>query len=318
LRARLTGPVYRDAVLRLRLSTAVLLLGSCFAGDAWAEPPPDPSGPGGEPAGAPSPASARPLRWNPAADLPSVADAQRAAAVAPAHGEQRPFVYLMDPSTPLAREASIEYLLQGASGVAATRPLAASIGAQGLVHGLTVSFGVTRWLAPFATALMHQPVGAGDAAVQGTGQGGLRFQLTPAGSAFRAGAAAAFTRELGGALGTYARLSASYDWGRLRLAGNAHVEKIVAAGRDSVDLLAFAGASMRTTEALRLGAEYVGQDLEDAFEREEAEGGARHFAGPVASLQVANDAVWITGGPAFGLNRQSPPFLGRLTVLAAF
>ena len=36
--------------------------------------------------------------------------------------------------------------------------------------------------------------------------------------------------------------------------------------------------------AFRAGVEYVGQDLEETF-RDAAEGGARHFLGPIASVQ---------------------------------
>lgn len=114
------------------------------------------------------------------------------------------------------------------------------------------------------------------------------------------------------------RLTATYDVGQLRIAGNAHAEKVFASGRDSIDLLAFGGASFRATRELRLGAEYVGQDLEDAFEQEEAEGGARHFAGPTAALELQNGRFWITAGPAFGLNSKSPPLQGRLSIVASF
>jgi hypothetical protein len=67
-----------------------------------------------------------------------------------------------------------------------------------------------------------------------------------------------------------------------------------ASGRDGIDILAFVGASVRATESLRIGAEYVGQDLEDAFEHQEAEGGARHFAAAVGALELADGAFWVT------------------------
>ena len=119
-------------------------------------------------------------------------------------------------------------------------------------------------------------------------------------------------------MGVSGRAIASYDVGIVRLVANAHVERVFAAGRDGVDILAFGGVSARVTDQLRLGAEYVGQDLEDAFEHDEAEGGARHYAGPVASLQLANDAFWLTAGPAFGLTERSPRLLGRLSMLVSF
>jgi hypothetical protein len=256
------------------------------------------------------------LHWR--ADDPTRDVGEEHAAGSTKHGEQHPFVFTVDPSTPFGGELGLEYLVQGTSGVEATRPLAANLGAQGMVHGLMVRYGATGWLAPFATGLGSQPVDGEGAQVEGTGQAGVQFQLTNPGASFRAGLQTAFLREFGGTLGTFGRVVASYDIDRLRLAGNAHFEKVFADGRDGVDILAFAGASVRTTEALRLGAEYVGQDLEDAIEDEEAEGGARHFAAAVASLELAQGAFWVTGGPAFGLNKQSPAVMGRVTLVALF
>lgn len=238
--------------------------------------------------------------------------------VARKHGVQRPFAYAVDPSTPFAGEAGLEYLIQGASGVDATRPLPANLAAQGFVHGATVSVGLTDRIAPYASALVYQPMDVNDASSEVTGQGGLMFQLTDPAAAFRLGAHAGFLREFAGDVGASGRLTATYDVGRLRMVGNAHFEKVFADNRDNVDILAFAGASVRTTELLRLGAEYVGQDLEDAIENEEAEGGARHFAALVASLELAEGSFWMTGGPAFGLNERSPDLMGRLSLLALF
>lgn len=234
------------------------------------------------------------------------------------HGMQRPFAYAVDPSTPFAEEVGLEYLLQGASGVDATRPLPANLGGDGVVHGVTMSVGLTDWAAPYVSALVFDPVRAQAASRKVTAQGGLMFQLTDPSAAFRVGAHAGFLRELSGDVGASSRLSAAYDIGRVRLVGNAHFEKIFAESRDTIDVLAFAGASVRASDLLRVGAEYVGQDLEDAIEGEEAEGGARHFASIVAALTLADGAVWVTGGPAFGLNQRSPDLMGRLSVLALF
>lgn len=235
-----------------------------------------------------------------------------------AAGEQRPFVFTMDPSIPHAGEVSLDYTAQGATGVEAMRPLAANLGARGIVHGLTASVGVAPWLAVFGSGLAHQAFDDRESAVRGTGQAGLRWLASRPGAPLRLGASTFVLREFEGSVGAAARLVASYDFGRLRIAGNAHVEKVFAAHRDSIDLLAFAGASLRATRELRLGVEYVGQDLEDAFEHEEAEGGARHFAGPTAALELQDGRLWITAGPALGLNAKSPPFQGRLSVVATF
>ena len=88
-------------------------------------------------------------------------------------------------------------------------------------------------------------------------------------------------------------------------------------GRDAVDVMVQAGASYRIVSVLRAGVEYVGQDLEEAF-NSGAEGGARHFVGPTASLQLLSDCLTASAGPAFGLSDRSPRVLGRMAVAYAF
>jgi hypothetical protein len=102
------------------------------------------------------------------------------------------------------------------------------------------------------------------------------------------------------------------------VAGNLHLEKVAALDRDGVDALALAGASYRALDELRVGVEYVGQDLEEAFEHDGAEGGARHFAGPTAAVDLHGGRLQIVGGPAFGLNERSPRTMGRVAVLVTF
>jgi hypothetical protein len=88
-------------------------------------------------------------------------------------------------------------------------------------------------------------------------------------------------------------------------------------GRDPLDVMAELGASYRIVEAFRLGVEYVGQDLEESFSPG-AEGGARHFLGPVASLQLIDERMSIVAGPAIGLSSTSPSFVGRVAVSYGF
>ena len=77
------------------------------------------------------------------------------------------------------------------------------------------------------------------------------------------------------------------------------------------------GASVRVVEAFRLGVEYVGQDLEESF-TPGAEGGARHFIGPIASCQLFDQRMSIVAGPAIGLSSLSPTFVGRLALSYGF
>jgi hypothetical protein len=117
--------------------------------------------------------------------------------------------------------------------------------------------------------------------------------------------------------GAWMQVAISGDIQRLRLAGTVHGEHVFADGRDAVDVMVQAGASYRIVSVLRAGVEYVGQDLEEAF-NDGAEGGARHFVGPTASAQLLGDRLTLAAGPAFGLSDLSPHVLARMAVAYAF
>jgi hypothetical protein len=109
----------------------------------------------------------------------------------------------------------------------------------------------------------------------------------------------------------------SGDIDRFRLAATLHGEHVFSAGRDPLDIMVEAGASYRVVGDFRAGFEYVGQDLEESFSPG-AEGGARHFLGPIASLQLLSDRLTMVIGPAIGLTVRSPDFLGRFALAYGF
>jgi len=117
--------------------------------------------------------------------------------------------------------------------------------------------------------------------------------------------------------GAWVQVAFSGDIQRLRLAGTFHGEHVFWNGRDPLDVMVTLGASYRVAGAFRLGAEYVGQDLEETFDPG-AEGGARHFVGPAASLQLLQDRLTLVAGPSVGLSDISPTFLGRIAVAYGF
>jgi hypothetical protein len=49
-----------------------------------------------------------------------------------------------------------------------------------------------------------------------------------------------------------------------------------------------------------------------------AEGGSRHFVGPIASLQLLHDRLSLVAGPSIGLTSRSPDLLGRVAASYAF
>jgi hypothetical protein len=229
--------------------------------------------------------------------------------------EERPFVHVVDPSVPSAGVVTGEYTVGYGSGVAALRPLPSTTGVRSVDNALTVGAGLGYGLAPFVTGVM----GFGDGAARGAGVvGGMRWSIPTGDSAFRAGLVGAGFREPGGTFGAYVRGIASYDVGRFRAATNVHVERVFASGRDGVDVIATLGASYQVLPGFRVGAEYVGQDLEGAVERDEAEGGAKHYAGPTLALDLDRGRAQIVAGPAFGLGGHAAPLLGRASVVISF
>ncbi len=123
--------------------------------------------------------------------------------------------------------------------------------------------------------------------------------------------------EPNGGDGAWGELAVSADLRRLRLGLTAHGEHVFAAGRDAVDAMVKAGASVRVVDWLRAGVEWVGQDLEEAFV-DQAEGGARHFVGPTLAAQLLQERLTIVAGPSVGLSDASPKLIGRLALSYGF
>jgi hypothetical protein len=121
----------------------------------------------------------------------------------------------------------------------------------------------------------------------------------------------------GGTNGGYFQLAMSGDIGRFRLNGMFHGQHTFADGRDPLDITVDLNASYRIAGHFRAGLEYVGQDLEETFSPG-AEGGPRHFMGPVASIQLWNERVTVIGGPAVGLSALSPDFVARVAASVGF
>lgn len=113
----------------------------------------------------------------------------------------------------------------------------------------------------------------------------------------------------------------SSEVGRLQLAANLRLAHYFAAGRDAVDVTVMASASVRVARWLRLGVEYVGDELEAAEDEEEAdlgEAGGRHYVGPAATvlLRGGKMRVGVTAGPVIVGDTLSA--LGRASVSYLF
>jgi hypothetical protein len=229
----------------------------------------------------------------------------------------RPWLYLDDPRTPEQLSVvAFSRLTYTGVGASPTRPFASETARPGGVGEIGGEIGLVSFLSAQASAF----AGTGYAPSAGTagGMAGLRFSPFAKSGATHASASAGWIRGLDGKDGAWARVAFAQDVGRVRLGTMVHGERIFAPGRDALDLMLTAGASYAVAGPLRLGGEYVGQDLEGALDGDEAEGGVRHFLGPTAAVDLVSHRLSLALGPSFGLSKGSPPVAGRLAIAWAF
>lgn len=144
---------------------------------------------------------------------------------------------------------------------------------------------------------------------------------------FRLGIGLGANRDYSNVLSVLSRVVASYDQLRWRLVGNVLFEKALAKDRDAIDIITSLGFQYRITGSLYGGAEFVGEDLEGLWQKDEAEGGARIMVGPSLNL-VPNHSRFsfsLSGGPVMYASRSNAsnpdalrelPFQNGLTVRA--
>ena len=229
-------------------------------------------------------------------DSPAPADVSRAPV-------EQPFLYMVDPHGPAARQVLAGYALSFSSSSGAIRPIPGNFDNEGIVHQLALEVGVLDQLRVYAETLIAESLGSATDVNAVAVQVGARALLTPARwQLFHLMLTGSFLREFGAALGVFGELTASVDLGRVRLAAAMHVEHIFAPTRDPIDTYAVMGVSVRVHSLLRLGAELIGQDLEALAEADDdAEGGARFYAGPDVALSLRKNHLLLTGGAAVQL-----------------
>jgi hypothetical protein len=250
-----------------------------------------------------------------AEDRPLAVDEQRA--VEERHAVEQPFLYMTDTHGPAPRQVVAGYALAFSSSAGAIRPIPGHFDQEGVVHTLGLEAGVVPRVQLFGTALIAEAIGHSEVGAVAV-QGGARVLLTsPRSERFRLVADVAFLREFSADMGIAGQLTASSDLGRLRLAASIHAEHLFATGRDPIDLYGVAGASLRVHRLVRVGAEYVVQDLEAAFDPEEAELGVRHYLGPDVALTLARNHILVTVGAAVQV-ASAPGLLARGAVNYVF
>jgi hypothetical protein len=228
--------------------------------------------------------------------------------------EQRPFAFVVDPSTPGGGILVLAYTLGVGSGISADRPIPVALEGAGLSSRLSIGYGVTAWLEP----LLEVTAVSSDGSTVASTTLGMKFQLTSPDSPWRAAVLTGALHEgASGAYGIWFRAAGSWGTGPLLVEVNGYAERVFAPGRDSLDYAVMGGASWRFLDWLRAGAEYVGQDLEE-MGASGAEGGARQAVGPSVGFDADRGRYQIVAATLFGVGAQSPAALVRVGLLGSF
>jgi hypothetical protein len=112
-------------------------------------------------------------------------------------------------------------------------------------------------------------------------------------------------------------IATTFEYGRFAATFNLRGIHYFANGRDPLDLYITAGASIRTTRWLRLGVEYVGEELEEKEVLTGTDGGNRNYVGPSAAVFLAQGKVRInaTGGAVLSAIGNGPMARGSIAYL---
>lgn len=104
--------------------------------------------------------------------------------------------------------------------------------------------------------------------------------------------------------------------GPVDLTANVRLAHYFHDGRDPVDVMVIAGALARPVEWLRVGAEYVGEELEESEAGDEAQidGGGRHLVGPTLAVSLAKHHVRLnlSGGAVISAAPVGPQIRGSI------
>jgi len=226
----------------------------------------------------------------------------------------RPWLYNDDPTipAPLHVVAALTNTYSG-NDRSVSRAFASADDGPGIKAGVTAQLGLVHMVALDVTGV----VGGFGAGVGGGLMAGARFApFDLAKHGFRLAIAAGYLLDLDQSSGMYARVTASYDVGRLRLAAMFHGEHVFRDGSDPVDIFVTVGASVRLVPAFRVGLEYVVQDLEEAFVKDDdddddakpvpgaAEGGVHQFLGVGGTFALLHDRLFINFGPALAFRTE--------------
>ena len=226
----------------------------------------------------------------------------------------RTWLFNDEARVPAPMQALAYSRLTYSAGSSPTRPFATNLGNPGAMLELGGEIGLFRGVSIQFTGAQGE---VQNSSSSGTGaQVGLRWAALQQRTT-RLVVSAGYLHELTGGDGAWSNLMFEQDIGRVRMALSVLGEHVFGQGRDGIDVMVRAGVDTALVGPLRLGFEYVGQDLEE-IEGEEAEGGARHIVAGVIGVRFLSERLSIVGGPAVNLAAEGNRILGRLAIAYTF
>jgi len=117
---------------------------------------------------------------------------------------EQPFLYMVDPHGPAARQVLAGYALAFSSTAGAIRPIPGNFDSEGVVHTLSLEVGVIDRVRVYAQTMIAESIGSASDVNAVALQLGARLLVTPPSwQRFRLMITGAFLREFGAALGAY-------------------------------------------------------------------------------------------------------------------
>jgi hypothetical protein len=209
-------------------------------------------------------------------------------------GQERPFQFSFTPA-PVAGPGVLVHYDAGYADLAF--PQVATDGLEQRL-GLEARVG-SRWTL-LASSVIADQTGSARVGYRGEGLFDLR---SGAEQPLRVSVGGGARREISGVNVLLGRAVVGLEHPRWRLLGNLLLEKPLDEGRDPLDLITSLGFGWKLKPGLALGMEAVGQDLEGLWDKEEAEGGAKVFLGPVVHWALPSHHLQVTvgGGPVLNV-----------------
>ncbi len=234
------------------------------------------------------------------------------------HSEEKLFLYSSNYATPLAKEINLEYRLDYNKRACVRCGVAEAAKINNIQQWLGLERGMSERLSLSVFGIFTYGINENKIMADSFYAGGkYRFSeqgVLPVDMSVTFG----YLQEPGGIPVLQVGGVFSKDIEKLNLTTNLLFEKAFQKMRDEIDMFITAGMSFRFTEWLSSGIEYAGQDLEDLWEQEEAEGGARHIVGPVLSVNFIRHKTQFIITPAIAFSPQKDGFIMRAMFQQSF